>query len=234
MKKLIRIFCLVLVFANLLTAYCFADDEEPEMYDGLLIKDVRLIQLALLGKGYELDITGRFDADTDAVVRKFQEENGLDVDGFVGKNTQEKLGIRELLERPDVDYGYYLLAGAGTEYRVIINRDTKCIFVFLLTNEGWIKELESSCVVGTSNTPTPAGKFKIETKNDGFYKNGYFWPNMTSFYGDYGIHSLPYKNGELADSRLGEALSHGCVRVAREDAIWIQENVPIGSDVKIF
>ena len=63
--------------------------------------DVTLLQtkLAALMYGYEtisgsepLEVTGTFDANTDASVREFQQNSGLGVDGVVGPNTWAKLG----------------------------------------------------------------------------------------------------------------------------------------------
>lgn len=52
---------------------------------------VRVLQAALVGAGYELDVDGVFGDDTDAAVRAFQEEYELDADGVVGPNTWSAL-----------------------------------------------------------------------------------------------------------------------------------------------
>lgn len=55
---------------------------------------VKAVQALLLGYGYSLDsygADGLFGAVTEAVVRKYQRENGLTEDGIVGANTWNKL-----------------------------------------------------------------------------------------------------------------------------------------------
>lgn len=49
--------------------------------------NVRLFQERLAERGWRLDVTGKFNARTEQVVRAFQREKRLFVDGVVGKNT---------------------------------------------------------------------------------------------------------------------------------------------------
>ena len=50
-----------------------------------------LIQMALFIKGYNLSMDKKFGSDTARIVKQFQNDNGLSVDGIVGKNTFKKL-----------------------------------------------------------------------------------------------------------------------------------------------
>ena len=52
---------------------------------------VLLLQFLLVNYGYDVDIDGIFGAQTQAVVRAFQQENSLAVDGIVGNNTWKTL-----------------------------------------------------------------------------------------------------------------------------------------------
>lgn len=51
----------------------------------------KLIQMALVIKGYKLDMDSVFGPDTEAKVKAFQKANGLVVDKKVGKNTFKAL-----------------------------------------------------------------------------------------------------------------------------------------------
>ncbi|NEO42155.1 MAG: peptidoglycan-binding protein [Moorea sp. SIOASIH] len=56
-------------------------------------EDVRAIQQALAKAGYSLDVDGVYGRGSEAVVKQFQEQNGLDVDGIVGPATRAKMGL---------------------------------------------------------------------------------------------------------------------------------------------
>lgn len=62
---------------------------------GLRIRNdyVRWLQNRLKELGYNIVVDGSFWKDTDKIVRQFQKDRGLKVDGYVGKNT-----VRELLK----------------------------------------------------------------------------------------------------------------------------------------
>lgn len=66
----------------------------PTISRGNRGEDVRTMQLLLRRRGYEAPTTGRFDGDTVAVVRQFQSDRGLNVDGIVGARTWVKLVVR--------------------------------------------------------------------------------------------------------------------------------------------
>ncbi len=52
---------------------------------------VEMLQLALERAGYDAEINGNFDRETENAVKEFQRENNLTDDGIAGKNTWEKL-----------------------------------------------------------------------------------------------------------------------------------------------
>ena len=54
----------------------------------------KIIQRLLIEKGYKLSkygADGSFGAETEKAIKKFQSDNGLSIDGIVGKNTWSKL-----------------------------------------------------------------------------------------------------------------------------------------------
>ena len=50
-----------------------------------------LIQMCLFIKGYNVSMDKKFGQDTLAKVKQFQNDNGLSIDGIVGKNTFKEL-----------------------------------------------------------------------------------------------------------------------------------------------
>ena len=91
------------------------------------------------------------------------------------------------------------------------------------------------CTIGKASTPTPKGTYTIGIK--GLYfgvERGYKCWYYTQFKGNYLFHSIIYNiNGTVRDGRLGKALSNGCVRLAKENAKWIYDNIPERTKVYI-
>ena len=55
--------------------------------------EVERLQQDLSALKYEVEINGSFDANTEAAVKKFQQQNDLKVDGVVGQQTGQKLSM---------------------------------------------------------------------------------------------------------------------------------------------
>lgn len=102
--------------------------------------------------------------------------------------------------------------------------------------------LQSLCTTGNEENPTGAGTFKLGQLKERF---GYFvafgqyaqyWTQVVR--GIY-IHSVMYNSQKLSSMsrtayrKLGENLSHGCVRVLPHVAQWIFYNCPPGTTCKI-
>lgn len=56
-------------------------------------KEVKILQGLLNIHGYDISVGYSFNATTETIVKKFQKDNGLEVDGIVGNNTWLALGI---------------------------------------------------------------------------------------------------------------------------------------------
>ena len=61
--------------------------------DGALMKEIRVVQNALIKVGYNIQADGAVGQQTDLAIRDFQAKHGLVVDGIVGQQTLAKLGI---------------------------------------------------------------------------------------------------------------------------------------------
>ena len=67
-------------------------------------------------------------------------------------------------------------------------------------------------------------------KSKGFYSYGsqVYW--ATRLKKEFWIHSITYKGvggKKVLDGRLGKRVSHGCIRLATEDAKWVYDNIPL-------
>ena len=107
--------------------------------------------------------------------------------------------------------------------------------IFKGSKNNWTMVNSYLCTIGKPSTPTPKGRFKVGIKGLYFGVNkGYKCWYYTQFKDNYLFHSIIYNlDGTVRDGRLGMRLSDGCVRLAKENAKWIYDNVPRGSAVII-
>lgn len=61
--------------------------------DGALMAEISKVQQALKDQGYDIQVDGAVGPHSDAVIRQFQADKGLTVDGIAGGNTLAALGI---------------------------------------------------------------------------------------------------------------------------------------------
>lgn len=109
--------------------------------------------------------------------------------------------------------------------------------VFVLDSKGTtIKTFLCSSGIGST---TPKGTFTVGGRGKSFYNStdqegGYYW---TRFYGDYLFHSIPfdehYEIEPAEAAKLGTVASHGCIRLAFNDAKWIYYHISDGTKVVI-
>ena len=120
-------------------------------------------------------------------------------------------------------------------FRIDVNLTAQLVSVYYSDN--LIKSLK--CSGGTAENPTVTGTFTTNQKIyyawvSKFNMGAYYW---VRFYGAYLFHSVPFdKNGNMIvqeASKIGTPASHGCVRMALEDAKWFYETLPLGVKVTI-
>ena len=82
--------------------------------------------------------------------------------------------------------------------------------------------------VGKVSTPTKKGKHPVKGKKKKFFAGSVRCKYCTRYYKNYYFHSVPYYwNGKKVYSPvLGKRVSHGCIRMATDDAKYIYKNVP--------
>jgi len=120
-------------------------------------------------------------------------------------------------------------------FRIDVNLTAQLVSVYY--NDNLIKSL--ICSGGTAENPTITGTFTTNQKIyyawvPKFNEGAYYW---TRFYGAYLFHSVPFdKDGNMIAeeaNKIGTPASHGCVRMALEDAKWFYETLPLGIKVTI-
>lgn len=118
---------------------------------------------------------------------------------------------------------------SGTKYLILVNRAQHRVGIFTGSKGNWKLLKFWSCVTGKSSTPTITGTFRT---SGGKLSALPHWPNAqicTHITGGYYFHTILSGNWEL-----GQSLSHGCIRMARSSAKWIQSHINGGTTVNIY
>ena len=124
---------------------------------------------------------------------------------------------------------------SSTKYLIVVDTYTCKVGVYYGSAYNWKLQYFWDCSPGKASTPTVTGVFTVGDK--GYYFDSYgsrcYW--YTQFCGNYLFHSVLYNtDGTLQDGRLGLNLSHGCVRLAYNNAYWIYKNIPRGTTVVVY
>ena len=130
---------------------------------------------------------------------------------------------------------------SSTNYLIMVSRSSHFVTVYQGSQWNWKLIKGFSCGDGKSSTPTITGEFSIPSKyprSHPYFDSGSarcWYP--TRIHGGYLFHSvLYYQTGSpsrIMDPTLGRGVSHGCVRLALNNAKWIYDNIPIGTKVVI-
>lgn len=112
----------------------------------------------------------------------------------------------------------------------LITTDLKNKFTYIFEKDSkgmWIQLYKWECTIGKPSTPTIKGTFYVSGRKPYFGSDTYRVKYATRIKGSYYYHSILFNASgtEIIDDRLGMALSHGCIRLAVENAQWIYDNV---------
>ncbi len=126
---------------------------------------------------------------------------------------------------------------SSTKWLIVVDTSACRFGVFEGSKGNWTAMKYWKCSPGKPSTPTKKGKFTVKSKGKSFSGKTYTCWYYTQFYGNYLIHSVLYQKGSMTKIKtgtLGKQLSHGCVRLAIENAKWVYDNIPRGTTVYIY
>lgn len=184
-------------------------------------EEIKEIQSALKQLGFYLgEPDGCYNKITESAVKKFQKDAGLKDDGVFGAKSSKALSARF-----EVDVKH---VSTPTKPRgnvsIVIDADKKKLYLY--DDNKIFKEYRVA--VGTKETPTPIGEWKIKRKaknwGTGF---GTRWMGLNVPWGIFGIH------GTNKPWSIGSRASHGCIRMFNRDVEDLFEYVKVGTPVKI-
>ncbi|ABR33702.1 hypothetical protein CBE01nite_02320 [Clostridium beijerinckii] len=150
----------------------------------------------------------------------------------------KKNGIRADMSSDRISYADYVNSknySSETNYLIWVDTGSFKVNIFKGSTNKWNLINSYLCTLGKASTPTPKGTYKVGIKGLYFGVNkGYKCWYYTQFKGNYLFHSIIYNlDGSVRDGRLGMKLSDGCIRLAKENAKWIYDNIPKGTKVVI-
>lgn len=120
---------------------------------------------------------------------------------------------------------------------ITTNLKNKQTFVFEKDdNQNWVLLYQWVSTIGKPATPTIKGTFYVNGRKPYFGSDTYRVKYATRIRGSYYYHSVLFdaQGNEIIDDRLGMALSHGCVRLAVENAQWIYDNILDSTTIIIY
>jgi len=221
------------------------------------------IQHRLNEYSYKLAEDGLFSALTYDAILNFQYRCNIGVDGVVGPKTLENLNIApsknvEFNTKKNtvsnsknttstIALSNYKSIGeleasinalkvtSTTNYYINVDLPKQRVNIFTKSEGVWILDRSLICSTGKASTPTVKGEFTIKDKGPMFRAGSNTICNYyTRFYGNYLFHTVLLDNkGNIQDGRLGTPLSHGCIRLAIDDAKYIYTTIPYGTKVSI-
>jgi glucan-binding YG repeat protein len=124
-----------------------------------------------------------------------------------------------------------------TNWFVLVDDINTKVMIYYWDIDQWMPLYIFDCSTGAWSMRTVHGTFSVGMKGYAFgYGHGYTAYYYTQIYGDYLFHSILYNEGTWIplDPVLNSHRSHGCVRLAPENAKWIYDNIPRGTTVHIF
>lgn len=181
--------------------------------------------------------------------RKYYYRNGSKLKGthtisgsqyFFDKNSGVLLGTSATM------YENIKKKKSGTKYLISVDRRKNRTVVYHKSEGDWVVKYYWKCSTGAPSdystlSCTPSGTFKVPKKrtHQKYFgdRSGYRCWYTTRIYKGYLFHSVlyqPYSGTRIQDGRLGYNISHGCIRLAKDNAYWLYKNIDAGTTVVIL
>lgn len=222
---------------------------------GAVVRSIQRLLNSLEGCNIQED--GLYGSETYNAIIKYQAKNCLKQDGIVGKQTVEKLlsidaKPKSNITNPKIENGTKAAKvktvnemikselnskeiNSDTNYFVAVSKSQRQVYIYHKEYDSWVNIKVFTCNIGAPDSPTIEGNFCSGLKGKDLRINETCVKYFTQISGNYLFHSVPYNDiGEVIDGRLGEAVSHGCVRLSLADSKYIYDTIPARTGIKII
>ncbi len=141
---------------------------------------------------------------------------------------------------PDTDKEIFVNAKgyeSKTDYLVWVNLERQKVNVFLGEKGNWDLIRTSTCSSGANITPTPTGIMTYCAYGNGWYEEEYIVHPVLYLDLERGIalHSILFNlDGTVQDATQGRPVSHGCIRMLKDEINWLASYLPIGTTVVVY
>ena len=129
-------------------------------------------------------------------------------------------------------------AKSGTKYLIAVDCTQNRVCVYQGKKNKWNLKYYWKCATGKKKTPTIKGTFKVSGKVSHFGESkGYSVWYATKIKYEYYFHSIlyqPYSKTNVKNGKLGDNLSHGCIRLEMNNAKWIYKNCKKKTKIIIY
>ena len=195
---------------------------------------VKMVQKRLHALGYlYTGLDGTYGSTTELAMKYFQRKNGLPETGGCDDATSEVL----FSESPERSEEYVM------PYMAYVVRSQSRVYIFGWDGEGYNTKVTAfKCSCGARSTPTIKGTYYCEGPISEWYymAKSVVWVKYAfKIKGNYFFHSVLFKHKgnkyptSTSVHNLGSNVSHGCIRLAVDDAKWLYENCTPGMKVVI-
>ena len=212
--------------------------------------DVKTVQHLLNSYGFNIKEDGAFGQNTYNSLKNFQRIFGISCTGNIDMDTYKQLtknATEEDVKKVTAFKTEYISQNSAednankfelasmTDYLIYVDIPNQIVNILNGYQYHWKLIKTMSCASGASDTPTVRGVFEIASKGEVFRpSSGVMCKYYSQFWGNYLFHSILLdNNGNVIDPTLGRKASHGCIRLAIEDAKYIYTDMPQGTTVWI-